>query len=129
MIYLSSSLPKLHELIGMGDKERLEDLLCQDYPEGHVPYTRQEAQEALHLLTSQPDCDIEILQWLIDAGVSLNENYHANNTSVLHKVVANGNVRAAQVKVTMDLGLARVKIISDDSFFIFDSPFNCLSFL
>lgn len=93
-------------MIGTGDKEQLEDMLCQDYPVGHLPYTHQEAQEALHFLTGQVDCDNEILQWLIDAGVSLNEPCRANNRSVLHKAVIAGNVTTVKVRLYLKYNLS-----------------------
>ena len=91
------SAPTLSELILAGEKEQLEDLLCQEYPEKHMPYTSQEAQNALHLLAGQQCCDTEILQWLTDARVSLNKPCIKENTSVLHKVTVTQNVEAVEV--------------------------------
>ena len=97
-----SSLPALFELIRTGDKEQLEDLLCQVYPVGHLPYTHQEAQEALHFLTGQADCDKEILQWLLDAGVSPNEPCCTDNNSVLHKAAIARNVTTVKVRLRLN---------------------------
>ena len=100
-LFFNSSLPTVFELISTGDKEQLADLLCQDYPVQHLPYTHQEAQEALHFLAGRVDCDNEILQWLIDTGVSPNESCQANNGSVLHKAVIAGNLRTVQVRLCL----------------------------
>lgn len=87
------------ELIEAGEKEQLEDLLCQDYPAEHTPYSSQEAQDALHLLTSQAGCDLEILQWLIDTGLSPNKPCPTQSTSALYKATVVGNTGAVKVSL------------------------------
>ncbi len=91
----------LCQLIKDGEKEQLEDILCQDYPPQHVPYKKVDVQEAMHLVLSQEHCDNEILQWLLDTNISPNVPCPMLNTSTLHKAVTAGNLEAVQVIILL----------------------------
>lgn len=92
------SIPSLCELVERGEKEQLEDLLCQDYPPEHQPYKKIDLQNALHLLLAQKGCDNEILQWILDTGISPNKPCPAENaSSSLYKATYSNNAEAVKV--------------------------------